>query len=203
MGDTSLSVSQKNIEELLDSLNEGLPHIRSTYREVKNTLELQLDLLRNGLPYSIYAEYDLNFKLKFHIDICISNMNIIKKIFGKETFPLEHDLLRYYRGQLQHQSPSHFKPSKIGEKGDTDFYIWYVISQIEGAKDRFPDWCSKPNKITLNKLLDKNMIYVETLYKKVKQCVSGKNVNYQSSYPIGFAHSQSFISDKQSWLLGK
>jgi len=99
--------------QIFITISEGLPYVKSSGRDVLNEISLQNELINNNIPYSLHAENLINTKLKQHIDICISNMNILTKCIGRQDFPIEHFLLRKYRDGIHHNNPVVFKPIRF------------------------------------------------------------------------------------------
>lgn len=183
------------------ALSEGYPYIKSSYREIINIIQLQLDLIANGLQYSQHSENELNAKIKYHVDLCISNFNLIKD--KKKVIPIEHNLLRFYRDNMHHNDMSaSFKPWRCPD--GMKFYIWPVLNNLKSVKNRYPLWSKSPNLVTLEELLYKNLKYMDGLFKEVSQSFADKDIVYFKEYPYPqFSVGKKCLSNESSWTLSE
>jgi hypothetical protein len=202
-------MDKSDLGKALHAYNVGLPYIRSSYFDCIHTIELHVALLAHHVPYSIQSEIDVNAKVMNYVNLCVRHMNVFRKyrLTEKLEFPIEHNLLRFFRDFNHHNADCVFRPIRVSSADRTttiDFFIYPILYTIPAIKARYPEWCRRGNPAVLSDLLERNQRYVEKVFDQARDKMGGDSVaaKYNGEYYFGEAFfGKDALGVEESWLL--
>lgn len=202
-------MDKADLGKALHAYNVGFPYIRASYFDCIHTIELQITLLAHHVPYSIQSEIDINAKVMNYINLCIRHMNVFMTygLTGKLDFPIEHNLLRFFRDYNHHDTDCVFRPISCASAdglSSINFYIYPILFAIPAIKNRYPEWCRRGNPAVLSDLLERNQRYVQNMFDLAREKMGGDTVmaKYNGEYYFGaIGLGKDALSAEESWNL--
>lgn len=140
---------------------------------------------------------------KAHVDLEIAVLNRHKELTGWLEYPFAHVVSREYRNSVHHSGSRSLFPHILTEEKRIDFIVWPILFNKESIKKRWPEWCRRPNPMTLRSIVEKDYEFVSSALIALLSKIDEDNVIRERLRLPEICFGKYGISHEDAWELVK